>query len=111
MPDRLEGLLLAWGAWVDAGGRTGDFPRTNPMHPQWTPPSTLHDHLPRRGGRDYADLHRQIAALSPKLRDALVLHYVKRCPVRLHALQAGCAESTISARLASARRALSGAVP
>jgi DNA-directed RNA polymerase specialized sigma24 family protein len=106
----MEQVLQGWGAWVDSGGRTGNYPRTSPLHPTWMPPSASAERETPRAGRNFSDVHAQIAELPPKLRDSLLLHYVLKLPPKTHGERVGCTPSAVSARILRAHRALAAAL-
>jgi len=103
----IDERLQRWASWA-AGGDSAGFPRVNVLHPSWMPPSpgmtpTLRS---TRGSGQALATQAAVAALSLKLRNTVVLHYCKRLSLAQHAAELGCAPSTVTARLAQARRQL-----
>ena len=68
------------------------------------------DHaLPRLAGDEHADqVRRAVAALPPKLREAIVLHYLQEMPVSEVGQVLGLSETAVSVRLHRARQRLKG---
>lgn len=105
--DLVDARLLRWAEWLASGDGSG-YARVNVLSAQWMPPTPGMTPVlkVRRGGSEAAQTHAAVARLSLRLRNSVVLHYVLRARAAEHAERAGCACSTVAARLAEARRQL-----
>lgn len=109
--DYRDRKLMAWAAWVSAGGRGDGYPMTSPLHRSWMPAAAGSAQRQCAGGRSYAEekmLHDRIRRLPTRLSDALMVVYVKRARPEDQARTLGCAESTVRARVAQAKGLLWG---
>jgi len=104
--DIIDVRLREWAQWVSTGGASGGFPSVNVLHSSWHPGTSV-GRLPvmQSGSRHERErrTHEAIAALSVRLSDTLVQHYVKRGTCDQQAQALGCKLSTLHARLRQAR--------
>lgn len=109
--DPMERRLQEWSAWI-RGGRSGDgFPTISVLHRSWMPPAPGRPPTMRTSRADPAAwrhraLHVALQALSVRLINTVVVHYLMRMPVAEQAAVLECDESTVHARLREARRLL-----
>lgn len=104
--DDMERRLLAWGAWLAMGGKSGDgFPRTSVLHENWMPPAPGSSPTMKAGRGDAAQrrLHGCIGLLSVRLANTLVVVYVQRLSGAQAAERLACGEATVRARVRDAK--------
>ena len=103
----IHGRLLSWAQWLTTGGTAVGYPTTNVLHQNWMPPTpggtpTLRSSPASSGAQ--RETHRCIGALTLRLSNTLVVHYIYRGSLAEQACRLGCQPSTVAARVAEARR-------
>ena len=79
------------------------------IHPEWQPPSPgTTPSMKVASASDARQTHRAIARLSQRQANTLVVHYVLKLSLANQAQRLGCAESTVTARIAHAHARLAG---
>lgn len=109
--ESVDRRLVEWAAWFNAGGVKvgGGWPVKNILHPSWLPPSGgAVPVLPsgRRADTREREVHQAIGRLSDKLIAAVVVHYCKRWPLAQQAVELGCTEVAVGARVVRAHQHL-----
>lgn len=107
--DRIELQLQAWAHWLTSGGNGAGYPAMSVIHPNWMPPTKGKAPAPKWSASSDAEqrlMHTAIQTLSQRLQATLVVRYCKRLSVAEQAMLLECAESTVGARVAEAKRQL-----
>lgn len=103
---QIETRLQRWAQWLTVGDGDG-YPVMSTVHPDWTPPSPgMTPTLKASPHSDVRETNRAIEALSMRLRNTLVVHYVQRPTLPEQALRLSCSEATVYARVEEAHQQL-----
>lgn len=106
----IEGRLLRWAEAVTIGDGSG-YPTVGVLHQSWTPPAAGQRPVMKVGVTSDARVtHAAISLLSPRLRNAIVVHYVIKGSIAHQAELMGCSPETVPGRLARAHVALRAAL-
>ena len=104
--EMVEKRLREWAQWMKVGDGSG-YPTKSTLHPNWSPPASGQVPSMKTNAPSSArSTHRAIQALSERLQDTLVLHYVTNLPVADQAVRLGCTRQTVDQRICTAHRML-----
>lgn len=102
----MDALLVAWAQWLMVGDGSG-YPKRNVLHPEWSPPTSgMTPTMSSAPSSVGPSTHAAIGQMSLRMRNTLVVHYVKGGPVVAQCVELGCSVSVLRTRIDTAHQHL-----